>query len=124
MNLHKVLRARTTPSNPSRSPYELPAPASGTTSSHPYAATYTDSPLYRPQTSNAAAGGDKGKGKAAANAAGGDFLALDFGAPTDSQLGAAEGGYMQMELAQQQGDVSRSLNLLFLSSLVVIFSRC
>ncbi|GAA5938794.1 t-SNARE syntaxin [Sporobolomyces koalae] len=99
-----VLRARTTPSNPSRSPYELPAPASGTTSSHPYAATYTDSPLYRPQTSNAVAGGDKGKGKAAANAAGGDFLALDFGAPTDSQLGAAEGGYMQMELAQQQGD--------------------
>ncbi|GAA6011250.1 hypothetical protein JCM11491_006774 [Sporobolomyces phaffii] len=75
---------------------------------NPRAAPPSDSPLYRPPTSttnNALPGaGEKGKGKAAANGAGGDFLALDFGAPTDSQLGAAEGGYMQMELAQQQGD--------------------
>lgn len=50
----------------------------------------------------------KGKGKAttagAAAGGGSDFLALDLGAPSDSQLGAAEGGFMQMELAQQQGD--------------------
>lgn len=48
----------------------------------------------------------KGKGKAATTStAGSDFLALDLGAPSDSQLGAAEsGGFMQMELAQQQGD--------------------
>ncbi|GAA5959821.1 hypothetical protein JCM3765_000112 [Sporobolomyces pararoseus] len=71
---------------------------------NPRAAPPSDSPLYRPPTtSNALTAGEKGKGKAS-NGAGGDFLALDFGAPTDSQLGAAEGGYMQMELAQQQGD--------------------
>ncbi|GAA5897329.1 t-SNARE syntaxin [Sporobolomyces salmoneus] len=71
---------------------------------NPRAAPPSDSPLYRPPTtSNALTAGEKGKGKATSNGAGGDFLALDFGAPTDSQLGAAEGGYMQMELAQQQG---------------------
>ncbi|GAA6062335.1 hypothetical protein JCM10212_006585 [Sporobolomyces blumeae] len=69
---------------------------------NPRAAPPSDSPLYRPSTAAAGDKGDKGKGKA--QNAGGDFLALDFGAPTDSQLGAAEGGYMQMELAQQQGD--------------------
>ncbi|BGP42316.1 Integral membrane protein SED5 [Rhodotorula kratochvilovae] len=65
----------------------------------------SDSPLYRPSS---ALGGPsildsqgKGKGKAPANA---DFLALDLGAPSDSQLNSAEGGYMQQELAQQQGD--------------------
>lgn len=49
----------------------------------------------------------KGKGKAT----GSDFLALDLGAPSDSHLNAAENGsgggggnFMQMELAQQQGD--------------------
>ncbi|GAA5840046.1 hypothetical protein JCM3766R1_000654 [Sporobolomyces carnicolor] len=73
--------------------------------SNPRAAPPSDSPLYRPPAAtNALVPGEKGKGKAATNGAGGDFLALDFGAPTDSQLGAAEGGYMQMELAQQQGD--------------------
>ncbi|GAA5876783.1 hypothetical protein JCM16303_006285 [Sporobolomyces ruberrimus] len=74
---------------------------------NPRAAPPSDSPLYRPPagtTTNALTAGEKGKGKANANGAGGDFLALDFGAPTDSQLGAAEGGYMQMELAQQPGD--------------------
>ncbi|GJN92363.1 hypothetical protein Rhopal_005393-T1 [Rhodotorula paludigena] len=67
----------------------------------------SDSPLYRPPS---ALGGSsildsqgKGKGKAAAGA-NSDFLALDLGAPTDSQLTSAEGGYMQQELAQQQGD--------------------
>lgn len=55
----------------------------------------------------------QGKGKGKGKAGGGhgsqnsDFLALDLGGPSDNQLGAAEGGqggYMQMELAQQQGD--------------------
>lgn len=79
----------------------------------------SDSPLYRPMSAAggaAPAGGaggmsildsqGKGKGKAATTStAGSDFLALDLGAPSDSQLGAAEsGGFMQMELAQQQGD--------------------
>ncbi|GAA5910225.1 hypothetical protein JCM5296_007226 [Sporobolomyces johnsonii] len=91
-----VLRARSAASSPSSSPY---AP-SGSTSSHPYHASYTDSPLYRPSST---APGEKGKGKAV-NGAAQDFLALDLGNATDSQLGAAEGGFMQMELAQQQGD--------------------
>ncbi|GAA5974379.1 hypothetical protein JCM21900_003372 [Sporobolomyces salmonicolor] len=60
----------------------------------------SDSPLYRPSST---APGEKGKGKAV-NGAAQDFLALDLGNATDSQLGAAEGGLMQMELAQQQGD--------------------
>ncbi|GAA5842006.1 hypothetical protein JCM9279_002755 [Rhodotorula babjevae] len=65
----------------------------------------SDSPLYRPPS---ALGGSsildsqgKGKGKAPANS---DFLALDLGGPTDNQLNNVEGGYMQQELAQQQGD--------------------
>ncbi|GAA5869136.1 hypothetical protein JCM3774_003961 [Rhodotorula dairenensis] len=78
----------------------------------------SDSPLYRPVSAAGGGGGGgglpsildsqgKGKGKATAassSGSGSDFLALDLGAPSDSQLGAAEGGFMQMELAQQQGD--------------------
>ncbi|GAA5991770.1 hypothetical protein JCM10908_001133 [Rhodotorula pacifica] len=78
----------------------------------------SDSPLYRPMSAAPGAGGGstsildsqgKGKGKAVPpNGANSDFLALDLGAPSDSQLGAAEGGqgggFMQQELAQQQGD--------------------
>ncbi|GAA6013695.1 hypothetical protein JCM10207_004823 [Rhodosporidiobolus poonsookiae] len=75
--------------------------------SNPRAAPPSDSPLYRPSSAMGALDG-KGKGKAPAPpGAGSDFLALDLGGPTDSQLGAAEGGqggYMQQELAQQQGD--------------------
>ncbi|GAA5856645.1 hypothetical protein JCM8547_005908 [Rhodosporidiobolus lusitaniae] len=74
--------------------------------SNPRNAPPSDSPLYRPSSALGGSvleqGANKGKGKAKS-----DFLALDFEAPTDSQLGAAEGGqggYMQMELAQQQGD--------------------
>ncbi|GAA5894001.1 hypothetical protein JCM6882_007955 [Rhodosporidiobolus microsporus] len=82
-----------------------------TGSSNPRNAPPSDSPLYRPSSamggSSVLEAGGKGKGKAAPGAGGNDFLALEFGAPSDSQLGAAEGGqggYMQMELAQQQGD--------------------
>ncbi|GAA5823888.1 hypothetical protein JCM11251_003332 [Rhodosporidiobolus azoricus] len=120
-----VLRSRAAP-NPSSASSSSPYPPplyhpSGSTSSHPYPSSYhtnpsqnarrTDSPLYRPSSAMGGGGssllesGGKGKGKAAQG--GNDFLALEFGAPSDSQLGAAEGGqggYMQMELAQQQGD--------------------
>ena len=50
------------------------------------------------------------QGKGEGKATGSDFLALDLGAPSDSHLNAAENGsggggnFMQMELAQQQGD--------------------
>ncbi|KWU45857.1 t-SNARE, partial [Rhodotorula sp. JG-1b] len=85
----------------------------------------SDSPLYRPMSAagGAASGGgagaggmsildSQGKGKGKGKATGGsDFLALDLGAPSDSHLNAAENGsgggggdFMQMELAQQQGD--------------------
>ncbi|GAA5974690.1 hypothetical protein JCM11641_007224 [Rhodosporidiobolus odoratus] len=124
LTLIPVLRSRGAPPGPSHSshhsPNRNPYAPSGSTSSHPYPSTYsplpsrTDSPLYRPSSALSALdnqGTGKGKGKApASGAAGGggnDFLALEFGAPTDSQLGAAEGGqggYMQMELSQQQGD--------------------
>ena len=103
--LTSVLRSRAAPpsANSSSSRYH----PSGTTSSHPYTASYetSDSPLYRPPS---ALGGSsildsqgKGKGKALANS---DFLALDLGGPTDNQLNNVEGGYMQQELAQQQSD--------------------
>ena len=103
--LTSVLRSRAAPpsANSSSSRYQ----PSGTTSSHPYTASYetSDSPLYRPPS---ALGGSsildsqgKGKGKAPANS---DVLALDLGGPTDNQLNNVEGGYMQQELAQQQGD--------------------
>lgn len=110
-----VLRSRAPPSG--GNPH--PGYPSGTTSTHPYPASYnssnTDSPLYRPMSAALGAGGpgtsildSQGKGKGKAPAGGNsDFLALDLGAPSDSQLGAAEGGqggFMQMELAQQQGD--------------------
>ncbi|POY72326.1 hypothetical protein BMF94_4628 [Rhodotorula taiwanensis] len=110
-----VLRSRAPPSG--GNPH--PGYPSGTTSTHPYPASYhssnTDSPLYRPMSAAPGAGGpgtsildSQGKGKGKAPAGGNsDFLALDLGAPSDSQLGAAEGGqggFMQMELAQQQGD--------------------
>lgn len=103
-----VLRSRGALPPSSQQPSSRYPRPSGTTSSHPYTASYeTDSPLYRPPS---ALGGSsildsqgKGKGKAAAGA-NSDFLALDLGAPTDSQLTSAEGGYMQQELAQQQGD--------------------
>ncbi|KAG0663558.1 cis-Golgi t-SNARE syntaxin [Rhodotorula mucilaginosa] len=117
----QVLRSRALPSTTTTNPYPPPHFPSGSTSTHPYAATYaTDSPLYRPMSAagGAAPGGGgaggmsildsqgKGKGKAT----GSDFLALDLGAPSDSHLNAAENGsggggnFMQMELAQQQGD--------------------
>ena len=104
--LTSVLRSRAGPPQSASSSPSRYRP-SGTTSSHPYTASYeTDSPLYRPPS--ALGGGSsildsqgKGKGKAPANS---DFLALDLGAPTDNQLNSAEGGYMQQELAQQQGD--------------------
>ncbi|BGP02200.1 Integral membrane protein SED5 [Rhodotorula toruloides] len=75
-------------------------------SSNPRNAPPSDSPLYRPPSSMGGSSilDSQGKGKGKAPAGNSDFLALDLGAPTDSQLGAAEGGYMQMELAQQQGD--------------------
>ncbi|GAA6028977.1 hypothetical protein JCM8097_001534 [Rhodosporidiobolus ruineniae] len=119
-----VLRSRAGPgphpsSSSTANPYDPRSYSpSGTTSSHPYPSAYsasdprsnpnnrrTDSPLYRPSSAGPSVleAGAKGKGKAGAQG-GNDFLALEFGAPTDSQLGAAEGGYMQMELAQQQGD--------------------
>ncbi|BGP18679.1 hypothetical protein JCM10213_006901 [Rhodosporidiobolus nylandii] len=77
--------------------------------SNPRNAPPSDSPLYRPSSAGGSLleAGPGGKGKGKAPNQGSDFLALEFGAPTDSQLGAAEGGqggYMQMELAQQQGD--------------------
>lgn len=37
-----------------------------------------------------------------------DFLALDLGGPGQPGTGTGEGGYMQMELMQQQGDVRLS----------------
>lgn len=81
----------------------------------------------------------QGKGKGKGKATGGsDFLALDLGAPSDSHLNAAENGsgggggdFMQMELAQQQGDdqylSSRSTAIETIESTVVelgqIFSQ-
>lgn len=44
---------------------------------------------------------------------GADFLALDLGGPGQEGTGHSEQGFMQMELAQQQGDVgSPSFSLL------------
>lgn len=62
----------------------------------------SDSPLYRSQASTPS--GTKGKGREPGGGA--DFLSLNLGGPGQEGTGASEEGFMQMELAQQQGDVS------------------
>lgn len=89
---HKVLRSRNPP----------PPPGNGNLRS--------DSPLYRSQTTTPT--GSKGKGREVNGSQGADFLALDLGGPGQEGTGHSEQGFMQMELAQQQGDVG----LLFLHS--------